>query len=125
MGSRMRSKLARLASVMAMIVPLIGLHALAAQSQENGTPTGSAMVQSTKTVGASPLATTGVRTPSSSPAPVAALHSDFPLNPDAKWVCDQQTVTAEPVWRGQERLSFTFKIRNEGTADLRIRAKGG
>ena len=49
----------------------------------------------------------------------------FELNPDAKWACDQQAATLEPVWRGQKTLTFPFLIRNDGTADLRIRAKGG
>ena len=49
----------------------------------------------------------------------------FQMNPDAKWACDQQTATVEPVWRGEKTLTFPFLIRNEGTADLRIRAKGG
>ena len=49
----------------------------------------------------------------------------FEMNPDAKWACDQQTATLEPVWRGQKTLTFPFLIRNDGTADLRIRAKGG
>ena len=45
--------------------------------------------------------------------------------PEPKWACDRQTVTAEPVWRGEKSLTFTFDIRNEGTADLRINAGGG
>lgn len=49
----------------------------------------------------------------------------FQMNPDAKWACDQQTATLEPVWRGETTLTFPFLIRNDGTADLRIRAKGG
>ena len=49
----------------------------------------------------------------------------FQMNPDAKWACVQQTATLEPVWRGEKTLSFPFLIRNDGTADLRIRAKGG
>ncbi len=49
----------------------------------------------------------------------------FVMNPDAKWACDQQTSTLEPVWRGEKTLTFQFSIRNEGTADLLIRAKGG
>jgi len=49
----------------------------------------------------------------------------FEMNPDAKWACDQQTATLEPVWRGEKTLTFSFMIRNDGTADLRIRAKGG
>jgi len=49
----------------------------------------------------------------------------FQMNPDAKWACDQQTALLEPVWRGQKSLTFPFLIRNDGTADLRIRAKGG
>jgi hypothetical protein len=53
------------------------------------------------------------------------VHSDFSMNPDAKWACAQQTVVAEPAWRGQQGVSFTFPIQNKGTADLQIRAKGG
>ena len=49
----------------------------------------------------------------------------FEMNPDAKWACEQKTATLEPVWRGEKTLTFSFMIRNEGTADLRIRAKGG
>ncbi len=49
----------------------------------------------------------------------------FQMNPDAKWACDQQTAALEPVWRGEKTLTFPFLIRNEGTADLQIRAKGG
>lgn len=49
----------------------------------------------------------------------------FEMNPDAKWVCDQPVVTREPVWRGDKDLTFTFHIRNTGTADLRIKARGG
>ena len=49
----------------------------------------------------------------------------FEMNPDAKWACDQQTATVEPVWRGEKTLTFLFLIRNDGTADLRIRARGG
>jgi hypothetical protein len=51
-----------------------------------------------------------------------------PLTPDpnAKWACDKTTVTAEPVWRSSGKsVDFTFMIRNEGTANLKIRAKGG
>lgn len=47
------------------------------------------------------------------------------MNPDAKWACDKTTVTKEPVWRGPKGVSFEFDIRNEGTAPLQIRAKGG
>lgn len=64
----------------------------------------------------------GTQQPILSPVP---QHSDFPMNPGAKWACDRQTVTADPVWRGQGEVAFTFHIRNEGTADLQIRAKGG
>jgi len=44
---------------------------------------------------------------------------------NAKWACDNTTVTLDPVWRGSKDLTFDFEIRNEGTADLKIRAKGG
>ena len=46
-------------------------------------------------------------------------------NPDAKWACDKTTVELEPAWRGDNKLTFDFEIRNEGTGDLKIRAKGG
>ncbi len=49
----------------------------------------------------------------------------FEMNPDAKWACDQRTSTLESVWRGEKTLTFSFMIRNDGTADLRIRARGG
>ena len=49
----------------------------------------------------------------------------FVMNPDAKWACDQQTVTLEPTWRANKPLTFPFEIRNEGTANLQIKAKGG
>ncbi len=51
----------------------------------------------------------------------------FPPNPNAKWACDNASVTLDPVWKGArtDRLTFNFEIRNEGTEDLRIRAKGG
>ncbi|MHC4234345.1 MAG: hypothetical protein ACYSUQ_04435 [Planctomycetota bacterium] len=39
--------------------------------------------------------------------------------PQPRWVCPNQTVTLDPVWRGQP-LDYNFQIRNEGTADLRI-----
>ena len=46
-------------------------------------------------------------------------------SPQPKWACGQQTVTAKPVWRGENSLTFAFNIRNEGTADLQIKATGG
>ena len=49
----------------------------------------------------------------------------FELDSNAKLVCDQTTVTAEPVWQGLKKLTFTFHLRNAGTADLKIKAKGG
>lgn len=52
-------------------------------------------------------------------------RASFTMNPDAKWACDQQTVTLPPVWRGNQQLTFGFDIRNQGTADLKIRARGG
>jgi hypothetical protein len=47
------------------------------------------------------------------------------MDAGAKWACDQQTLSVAPVWRGAEDLTFNFDIRNEGTADLRIKARGG
>ena len=51
--------------------------------------------------------------------------SNFKMNPNAKWACDKQTVTREPVWRGDKQLTFAFDIRNEGTENLKIKARGG
>lgn len=51
--------------------------------------------------------------------------SRFEMNPNSKWACDQMTVSAEPIWRGTSTVKFPFTIRNEGTAVLQIRAKGG
>jgi hypothetical protein len=49
----------------------------------------------------------------------------FEMDPDAKWVCAQTVAALDPVWRGDKQLTFRFDIRNEGTADLKIKAKGG
>lgn len=46
-------------------------------------------------------------------------------DPNAKWACEAPAQTQKPVWRGDKKLTFTFHIRNEGTADLQIKAKGG
>jgi len=51
--------------------------------------------------------------------------SAFQMDPNAKFACDNATVTLEPVWRNGKDLTFPFKIRNDGTADLQIQAKGG
>ena len=51
--------------------------------------------------------------------------NSFTMNPDAKWACDKDTVLLDPVWRGNHQLTFGFDIRNEGTADLKIKARGG
>ena len=40
------------------------------------------------------------------------------------WACEKTTVENLSVWQGQQ-AEFTFVIRNEGTADLQIKAKGG
>ena len=47
------------------------------------------------------------------------------MDPNAKWSCDKTEVKLAPVWRGQKSLNFDFEIKNTGTSDLRIRAKGG
>ena len=49
----------------------------------------------------------------------------FKTDPNAKWVCDQTVSNVDPVWRGDKKLTFDFHIRNEGTADLEMKAKGG
>ena len=47
-----------------------------------------------------------------------------PDGPQPRWVCKQQTVTADPVWAGT-KAEFVFEIANEGEADLQIKLKGG
>ena len=47
------------------------------------------------------------------------------MNKDAKWVCENTTVTLEPIWRSSKAIECSFDIRNDGTAPLQIQAKGG
>jgi hypothetical protein len=47
------------------------------------------------------------------------------MTENAKFVCDKPTQSHPPVWRGDEQLSWTFQLRNNGTEPLDIRAKGG
>jgi len=42
----------------------------------------------------------------------------------ARYACEQPIVNLEPVWSGGS-MEFVFTIKNEGTADLNIKAKGG
>ena len=57
---------------------------------------------------------------------VRTPRSEYPPDPNAKWACDQSEVVLDPVWRqGDLKLTFSFTIRNKGTADLKIKAKGG
>ncbi len=47
------------------------------------------------------------------------------MDPNAKWSCEKSEFDLGPIWRSNKALNFTFFIKNEGTADLEIRAKGG
>ena len=47
------------------------------------------------------------------------------MDPNAKWICEHPVVDLGNVWSGQRKLTFGFDIRNEGTADLKVRAQGG
>ena len=44
--------------------------------------------------------------------------------PQPRWVCNESVRTIDPLWNG-ERIECAFMIRNEGEADLNIKAKGG
>ena len=67
-----------------------------------------------------------VTTPKTGRKPVQPKRRNtFTPDPNAKYVCTESVVTRPPVWRGEKNLTFNFFIRNEGTADLQIRAKGG
>ncbi|MBN1511080.1 MAG: hypothetical protein JXB13_03625 [Phycisphaerae bacterium] len=66
------------------------------------------------------------RTPKPAPQGARAPRSEYPPDPNAKWACDKTEVVLEPMWRGTNTtVSFDFTIRNEGTAELKIKAKGG
>lgn len=52
------------------------------------------------------------------------MKTSLTPDPNTKWACDQTTVTLEALWRGKPMV-FAFEIRNEGTADLKIKARGG
>ena len=41
-----------------------------------------------------------------------------------RWVCERPIIVVQPVWSG-EALVCDFPIRNEGTEDLVIKARGG
>jgi hypothetical protein len=58
-------------------------------------------------------------------APRPKRKPAFEMDPNAKWACDETVASLDPVWRGDKKLTFNFDIRNEGTADLKIKAKGG
>ena len=131
MRSRCRLGIAGAACFAGLAVALLCVVVLTCDAQETprnpaaGEITAATTPQLPVSTGTAAPAGESVATAGAPRAPAAVPHSEFPMNPDAKWACDQQTVVAKPVWRGQERLSFTFLIRNEGTADLQIRAKGG
>ncbi len=44
--------------------------------------------------------------------------------PQPLWACGEPVCTIDPIWSG-ERIECVFMIRNEGQADLNIKAKGG
>jgi hypothetical protein len=54
----------------------------------------------------------------------STVPTPSPDGPQPRWVCEQPTITADPVWYGRP-LDFVFEIRNEGEGDLRIQLKGG
>ncbi len=47
------------------------------------------------------------------------------MDKNAKWVCENTTVTLEPSWRTTKAIECSFDIRNDGTAPLHIQARGG
>lgn len=47
-----------------------------------------------------------------------------PKHAGPRWACDETTIIRKPVWRG-EPVVCDFKVRNEGTEDLQIKARGG
>lgn len=53
--------------------------------------------------------------------PVGA-HVVIPPGKAPKAVCEKESIEAEPVWKGQT-MTCNYTVRNEGDADLFIRAK--
>ncbi|MCH7993327.1 MAG: hypothetical protein IIB57_02675 [Planctomycetes bacterium] len=47
------------------------------------------------------------------------------MDKNAKWVCENATITLEPIWRSSKAIECSFDIRNDGTAPLHIKARGG
>jgi hypothetical protein len=47
-----------------------------------------------------------------------------PVGGAPRWVCPNANLTIDPLWRG-EQIACSFLIRNEGTAQLDIKARGG
>lgn len=47
------------------------------------------------------------------------------MDENAKWACENTTITLEPIWRGPKGIECSFDIRNDGTAPLHIQARGG
>ena len=45
-------------------------------------------------------------------------------DPDAHWACAQLVLDVGDIWSG-DQTKFVFKIKNEGTSDLRLKARGG
>lgn len=58
--------------------------------------------------------------------PTKRTVKSFTPDPNAIWVCEKSTVTMPPVWRAAVKsVDFAFEIRNDGTAPLQMRARGG
>ena len=55
------------------------------------------------------------------PAPSAKTTKG---GPSPRWVCLEPNLVTDPVWSGQQ-IECAFMIRNDGTADLKIKARGG
>lgn len=52
------------------------------------------------------------------------IIDDDDQDPRPQWYCFEPEVEIDPVWQGTP-LTYTFEICNLGTANLKIRAKGG
>ena len=50
---------------------------------------------------------------------------NFVMDPNAKFVCEEPVQSLPPTWRGGQDPTYSFDIKNTGTADLKILAKGG
>lgn len=96
----------------------------AANNSEKPKATGKAQTTSKTKVAGKEKKKAGSKGCGASKPKKKGAHLPIVPNPDAKWSCDKKTVDVGDVW-ADNSMEFVFTIKNEGTADLRFKARGG